>query len=290
MPEAFQPTIFVIVLNYNGNETILNCLSSIYQSDYLKFEVVLVDNDSQDGSFELAKKNFSRAHFIKSPENIGFARGNNLGIRFALEKFADYVLVLNNDAFLEKNTLSKLLNLAQSRSTGAIINPLILEKNGQDIWFAGGTIQWLKMKTLHLKKIISNDPYQTQYCTGCAMFIDKEIFKKIGLFDERYFLYYEDADFSVRAKKAGFDLLICPEAKVIHIEQSNQKNALKIHWLVLSGMLFFSLNANFFQRIWLFSYIKLRKIKNLYALAFKPSATATQVRKAYADFKKIKAS
>jgi len=290
MPEAFQPTIFVIVLNYNGNETILNCLSSIYQSDYLKFEVVLVDNDSQDGSFELAKKNFSRAHFIKSPENIGFARGNNLGIRFALEKFADYVLVLNNDAYLEKNTLSKLLSLAQSRNKSAIINPLILNENGQDIWFAGGTIQWLKMKTLHLKKVISNNPYQTQYCTGCAMFIDKEIFKKIGLFDERYFLYYEDADFSVRAKKAGFNLLICPSAKVTHFEQSTTKNNSKTYWLVLSGMLFFSLNANFSQRIWLFGYIKLRKIKNLYALAFKPSATATKVRKAYSDFKKIKAS
>ena len=91
MSEPYQPTIFVVVLNYNGKDTLAACLSSIYQSDYCHFEVVLVDNASNDGSFELAKNQFSRAHFIKNPTNLGFSRGNNIGIRFALEKFADYV-------------------------------------------------------------------------------------------------------------------------------------------------------------------------------------------------------
>ncbi len=283
-----QPKLFVIVLNYNGKDTLPACLASVYQSDYSNFEVVVVDNNSKDGSFEAAKNQFSRAHFIRSPQNIGFARGNNLGLRFALEKFADFVLLLNNDAFLQKNTLSILLEAAQEKKSPAIFNPLIVNKNDQKIWFAGGKIKWLQMKNVHLTKATAAKIYPTQYCTGCAMLVSKEIFKKIGLFDERYFLYYEDADFSVRALKAGFGLFICPSAKVSHAEQSCAKNKTKVYWLVLSGLLFFSTNGASPQRIWFFFYFLLRKFKNLYLIVFEPSLEATQVQQAFQAFKKLK--
>ena len=283
-----QPKLFVIVLNYNGKDTLPACLASVYQSDYSNFEVVVVDNNSKDGSFEAAKNQFSRAHFIRSPQNIGFAKGNNLGLRFALEKFADFVLLLNNDAFLQKNTLSILLEAAQEKKSPAIFNPLIVNKNDQKIWFAGGKIKWLQMKNVHLTKATAAKIYPTQYCTGCAMLVSKEIFKKIGLFDERYFLYYEDADFSVRALKAGFGLFICPSAKVSHAEQSCAKNKTKVYWLVLSGLLFFSTNGASPQRIWFFFYFLLRKFKNLYLIVFEPSLEATQVQQAFQAFKKLK--
>lgn len=283
-----QPKLFVIVLNYNGKDTLPACLASVYQSDYSNFEVVVVDNNSKDGSFEAAKNQFSRAHFIRSPQNIGFAKGNNLGLRFALEKFADFVLLLNNDAFLQKNTLSMLLEAAQEKKSPAIFNPLIVNKNDQKIWFAGGEIKWLQMKNVHLTKTTAAKIYPTQYCTGCAMLVSKEIFKKIGLFDERYFLYYEDADFSVRALKAGFGLFICPSAKVSHAEQSCAKNKTKVYWLVLSGLLFFSTNGASPQRIWFFFYFLLRKFKNLYLIVFEPSLEATQVQQAFQAFKKLK--
>ncbi len=288
MQESSKPTIFIVVLNFNGKDTIASCLSSVYQSSYCNFEVVVVDNNSTDGSFELVKNQFSRAHFIKNAKNTGFACGNNVGIRFALEKFADYVLILNNDATLEKNTLARLINTSQEKTKGIIISPLILNKDGRSVWFAGGEINWFKMRTQHLTKISSKKLYPTQYCTGCAMFISKEVFKKIGLFDERYFLYYEDADFSVRAKEAGFDLFISPSARVIHYEQSSIKNNLKIYWLVLSGILFFKTHADFTQKIWFLFYIPLRKLKNLFLVIFKPSDAALQVRQAYKDFRKIK--
>lgn len=288
MQESSNPTIFVVILNYNGKDTLLSCLSSVYKSDYPKFEVVVVDNDSTDGSFELAKNQFSKVHFIKSPRNIGFAGGNNLGIRFALEKFADYVLVLNNDAYLKKDTLAKLIVAAKGKNLPGIINPLILNANGKRIWFAGGKIRWLEMKNVHLEKITAKTSYETEYCTGCAMFIDKAVFRKIGLFDERYFLYYEDADFSFRAKKAGFELSVSPSAKVCHDEQSTLKNASKDYWLVLSGAIFFFSHGNFFQRLWILGYFQLRKLKNLYLNVFKPSFQVSLVHQAYKDFRKIK--
>ncbi len=287
MKHKKQPSIFVVVLNYNGKEVLKNCLSSIYQSSYPRFEVVVIDNGSQDGSMEDAKKIFSKAHFIKNSQNMGYARGNNMGIRFALEKFADYVLVLNNDACLKTNTLSELLNESEKRSNPSVSNPVILNAGEKSVWFSGGQIKWLKMKTVHLTKISSSNPYRTQYCTGCAIFANKAVFKKTGLFDERYFLYYEDADFSVRAKKAGFDLLVCPSAKVVHYEQSSIKNKSKNYWLVLSGLLFFYSNSNFFQKKWLLFHLQLRKLKNAYLLMNGKCPIAPQVKKAYTDFERL---
>ncbi|MEI7621088.1 MAG: glycosyltransferase family 2 protein [Candidatus Moraniibacteriota bacterium] len=285
-----QPKIFIVILNYNGKETLPECLACVFQSTYPNFEVVVVDNASQDGSFELAKENFSRAHFIKNTANLGFSKGNNIGIRFALEKFADFVFLLNNDASLEKNALSELVNNLQSSQQTALINPLILEGNKKTIWFAGGTINWLKARTLHQATVPTTKSYSTAYCTGCAMLIPKEIFKEIGLFDERYFLYYEDADFSLRAQQAGFPLLVCSSAKVYHKEQSNTQNPLKTYWLVLSGMLFFQTHGNFLQKIYFSCYFSLRNFKNSFRVFTKENPQTLQVKQAYQDFDKIKAS
>lgn len=287
MDKVSQPAIFVVILNYNGEDTLANCLSSVYRSDYPTFEVVVIDNDSRDGSFEQAKKLFSRAHFIKNSANLGFSRGNNVGIRFALEKFADYVLILNNDTILEKTTLSTLAKTLIESPTAGIASPVIFTSNNRHIWFAGGTINWNRMRTNHLYKIQSDEPYPTEYISGCAMFVKKDVFQKIGLFDESFFLYYEDSDFSVRAKRAGFDLLMVPAAHIQHLEQSNVKNNAKTYWLVLSGLLFFHLNSSFFQKIWQAIYVFLRKAKNFYDLAFSKNETARSVRQAYKDFKKV---
>lgn len=280
------PKVFVVILNFNGAKTLAPCLSSVFHSDYQNFEVLVVDNNSQDGSFELARQNYSRAHFIKNPENIGFAKGNNVGIRWALEKFADYVLVLNNDTVIEKSTLSSLVQVAESKDSVGIVSPLILTVTNE-IWFAGGQIVWDKMKTIHLFTVASQVPYATEYLTGCAMLIKKDVFKKIGLFDERFFLYYEDADFSLRTKNAGFELLVDPCAKIQHLEQSNTNNASKLYWLVLSGLLFFQIHSSLRQKLWLFPYLQLRRLKNFYTVTFSRNNSAIAVRQAYKDFKKL---
>lgn len=282
-----MPKVFILVLNYNGRQTVLNCLKSIYAQDYPNFEVVLIDNNSTDESFELAKQNFSNAHFIKNNFNLGFAAGNNVGIRFALEKFADYVFLLNNDAYLEKNTLSLLIQKAAKNPT-ALVSPLI-EKNDGATWFAEGKINWLTMKTMHIRKNTKNKCHSSEYLTGCALLVGKKVFQKIGLMDENFFLYYEDADFSLRAKKAGFSLLVYPEAKIIHDEQSNENNPEKIYWLVVSGLRFFQKHTPFYLQPWLWLYLNLRKTKNLCALLFQKNPRVLQVRKAYQDFKQYSA-
>ncbi|HOW60514.1 MAG TPA: glycosyltransferase family 2 protein [Candidatus Moranbacteria bacterium] len=286
MSEKIYPKISVIVLNFNGKKTLDNCLSSVFHSDYSNFDVVVVDNNSEDGSLEQAMKLFSRAYFIKNDDNVGFSKGNNIGIRYALEKFADYVFILNNDTLVEKNTLSLLIDAMENYPLAGIGSPLVFTPDNTSIWFAGGNIHWKKMKASHLHKIESEAPYPTEYISGCAMLVKKDVFKKIGLFDERFFLYYEDADFSFRTKEAGFKLIIIPSAHIRHFEQSNAINKMKAYWLVLSGLIFFRTHSSFLNKLWIFFvYIPLRKLKNYYDVCFGKNNVARDVQKAYKDFK-----
>ncbi len=278
------PKVFIIILNYNGKDFIKECLNSIYQSDYPNYEAVVVDNGSKDGSFELVKNYFSNAHFIKNEKNRGFAGGNNVAIRFALEKFADYIFLLNNDATVEKNAISKLVDFAQKNKTAGIVSPVVYNQN-KSIWFSGGEIKWLTMKSIHISKIISDRPYETEFISGCAMFVAKDVFQEIGLLDDKYFLYYEDDDFCVRARKKGFKCIVVPQAGVTHFEKSQENLENKIYWLVLSGLIFFKKHMPVHFRLWMNSYLILRKIKNWFDVKIKRDNISRAVQKAYQDYK-----
>ncbi|KKP71847.1 MAG: Glycosyl transferase family 2 [Candidatus Moranbacteria bacterium GW2011_GWE2_35_164] len=252
------PKVFIIILNYNGKNILKNTLESVYKINYPNYQVVVVDNASTDGSFEEARLLFGKFNFIKNNYNAGFAAGNNVAIKWSLEKMADYVFLLNNDAITEKDTLLNLINEAEKDSDVGILSPIVYKESKKKIWFSGGRINWLKMRSEHVNNI-----KKTQYITGCAMLIKKEVFKKIGLLDEKFFLYYEDADFSLRATRNKFKLKIVPSAKVFHLERSSE-NLNKIYYLVFSGILFFRKNSNYPMRAYIELYLMIRKIKNRY--------------------------
>jgi len=278
-----QPKVFAIVLNYNGGDFLYPCLESLYKSDYPNLEIVVCDNASTDGSLEKAKNKFPKFHFIKNDKNIGFGTGNNVAIRFALEKMAKYVFLLNNDATVQSDTISKLIKEAQKDEQIGLMSPLILTPENK-IWFAGGKINWLKMKTLHCENICK----KTEYINGCACLISQKVFEKVGLFDENFFLYYEDTDLSVRASRNGFKLKIVKNAIAYHAEKSNELNENKIYWLVLSGILFFKKNSRWLNKIWINFYLFLRKIKNKKDLKKNPkNKIAQKVARAYQDATKI---
>lgn len=278
-----KPKIFIIVLNYNGKDVLKKCLESVYLDLYPNKEVIVVDNASQDNSFNEVRTIYPKFHFIKNTRNIGFSAGNNVAIKLALERGADFIFLLNNDALLGKNTLENLTKKMETNPKWGIVTPLIYFGKSNRIWFSGGKINWIKMRVEH-----KDNNFNTDYITGCAMLIRKEVFKKIGLFDERYFLYYEDADFSYRAKKSGFGLGIDRNSEVYHFEKSSQ-NITKIYYLVLSAIIFFRKNSNFLIRVYIETYLFLRKIKNKFDLRKNPEdKTKLLVKKAFKDVEKIK--
>lgn len=283
------PKVFVIILNYNGMDVLKRCLLSVFKSEYPNLEIVLVDNNSTDGSLEMAKSTFSKPIFIRNEENLGFAAGNNVGIRFALERMADFVVLLNNDTEVEKDFLEKLVAMALRQPEAGILSPVIFDGNTRQIWFAGGQLNWWTMKAKHETAARTEEFYETDFITGCAMLVRKEVFREIGLLDEDYFLYWEDADFSWRARKAGFKLGVVSDSWVYHFEKSERKREQKLYWLVISGLIFFKKNASFFKKMWLKVYLQLRKIKNQWDIVLnKENREAVAVQRAYKDFKNAK--
>jgi len=239
--------VFAVVVNYNGKETLLSALKSLLASSYTLLDVVVVDNGSTDGSLELAKETFPRAHYIVSGKNRGFAVGANLGIRYALEKMADAVFLLNSDAIVEKQTISRLMKTILTYGPG-LYSASIYSPNMKP-WFIQGRIDWNRLRATHVstkeKGVISSE-----YVTGCALMIDKAVCNRVGVFDEQFFLYYEDVDFSMRAKKANFPVSVVSNALVYHQEVSEQRPAQKTYHLVRSGDRFFRKHMPLWRRPW----------------------------------------
>jgi len=271
-----------------GKDVLKKCLLSVFRNDYPNFEIVLVDNNSTDGSFEMAKSDFSKPSFIKNQENLGYAAGCNVGIRFALERMADYVLLLNNDVEVEKDFLTRLVKVAESDEQVGILSPIIFNGFTQKIWFSEGKISWLRMKSVQKQIIRTTDFYQSTFITGCSMLVKAEVFKKAGLLDEDYFLYWEDVDFSLRSKKAGFKNIVVTSSWVYHFEQSQKNIENKTYWLVISGLIFFKKNTPVILKPYIQACSLVRKIKNLLDTYLKRNRLAGTVQKAYKDFSNAK--
>jgi GT2 family glycosyltransferase len=246
--------VFVIILNWNGWKDTIECLKTVKQLSVVSYQlsVVVVDNGSTDGSaeeiksFALLGKDHLRGGFqgkvqnfnlrlIENRSNFGFAEGNNVGIRYALEKDADYIMLLNNDTLVEKNLLNELIKVMERDKKIGVVGPKIYfapgfefhkekyksQERGRVIWYAGGIIDWQNILASHwgvdeVDKGQHDTMKETDYVSGCAMMVKKEVFKKIGLFNPIYFLYWEDLDFCVRAKREGFKLLFVPKAVLWH--------------------------------------------------------------------------
>lgn len=262
---AVQPKIFIVIVNYNGKNVIDRCLQSVFSQRYKNIGVVVVDNDSQDGSLEFARRRYSRVHYIAGKKNRGFGGGANLGISFAMLRGAEYIFILNNDAWIEEDTLQILVRKQQEQDNTLLLSPIILNDSG-DIWFCGGRIDWWRMRATHTMrdKALVGRPCNipTEYVSGCAFLAHKNFFKTVGNFDERFFLYYEDVDLSVRARRKGFLPSIALEATAHHSEKSNTTNPRKVYWLVLSGLFFFWKQDSFVWKLWHFLYFLARKCKN----------------------------
>ncbi len=284
-----SPLVFVVILNWNGNLCLGESLKSVFRMRYGQFQVVVVDNDSQDGSFEEARKNFGKAHFIRNEENVGFARGMNVGIRFAIAHGADYIWILNNDTEVGPAALAELVSAAERGGKRNLYSPLVLSPDGKP-WFSGGEILWWRMRAIHVYPDIHGDaPYGTGFLSGCALFFSRETIVSLNLFDERYFLYYEDADLSVRAKALGMDCFVVPIARIIHSE-SSRLNPDKLYWLVFSGLLFFGLRSPLLLRPWIFCFTLLRRLKNGVDVLRKKeqSVAVRRAFRAYSEYQRLK--
>ena len=220
--KAGSPKVSIIILNWNSYEVTRDCLASLEKVDFPNREVVLVDNGSHDGSADRLAREFPAVRIIRNEQNLGFTGGNNVGIRDALERSPDYLLLLNNDTVVAPNFLSELVKVAETDKRIGLLNPKIYYFEPPDrIWYAGGIRKPWRVFPLHLglRKRDDGSYNQTRevsFITGCALMIKAVVVRQIGLLDEVFFLTFEDADWSMRASRAGFKQFYVPASVIWH--------------------------------------------------------------------------
>ena len=235
--------VAVVVLNWNGGDDILNCLTSVSDSTHKAIQIVVVDNGSTDGSSDEIRKRFTQVHFIDNSENLGFAKGSNQGMEWALDRGIEYTLLLNGDARLHPTAIHELMIAASQANDSVVACPKMYlgssDPLAEKLWFTYGTVKiWAGLFQNPAFNQVDSPawslPCDMEYASGCCMLIPARILREVGMFDESFFAYCEDIDLSLRIRKAGFRLRYVPSAHLWHGSQRPTNRARSASYRYLS--------------------------------------------------------
>jgi GT2 family glycosyltransferase len=255
--------VSIIIVNYKAEQELLNCISSVLKSKpKVEFEIIVVNNDPASKLKRRLNEKFPQVKYFKSPGNIGYGAGNNLGAKHA---FGEYLFILNPDTIVEKDSIDMLLNFIKKNPESGMVAPL-LHDFSRKIYVSQGSDQYNLINAIitnsFINKLFPNSPISRKFfhknwnkksveefdvVPGTAFMIRKDLFKKVGMFDEKFFLYFEEYDLARRIKQLGYKNYIIPSAKVLHMwgESTKKRNDVdKI--FAKSRYYFFRKNYGFF--------------------------------------------
>jgi GT2 family glycosyltransferase len=223
MSESSHGKVGIIVLNWNGKEDTERCLNSLQKLTYPNVEVIVVDNGSTDGSQEFIRKCFPNCTLIETGENLGYAGGNNKGIIYGLKRPFEYFFILNNDTIVDPEIIEAFLEgFKQYPGVGILGGKIYLMSEPERFDHFGGI--WnrrrLDFDYIGYRELDDNEnweePQDLDYVCGAGLMVHRSVFEEVGLFDPRFFLFWEETDFCFRAKRAGFEVMSYPKAKLWH--------------------------------------------------------------------------
>lgn len=262
------PKVAIVILNWNGRQDTLDCLASLELLAY-PVDIIIVDNGSTDNSAMTIRQRYAHHLVIETGENLGFAEGNNVGIREALHRGADYVLILNNDTVADPDLIEQLLNTQRSCPQVGIVGATIFLFDDRDTLDHLGGL-W-DSRTATFRMVGSREkqrPEQIQeldYVCGAAFFVSKQVFDAVGYFDPRFFLIWEEADFCFRARLHGFKVLSAPTALIWHKVSSSfvggKPHSTYFWWR--NRLLWMERNCSFSERMRLLGRVLLPEIAHL---------------------------
>jgi GT2 family glycosyltransferase len=216
-----HPLIVVVILNTNRREDTLECLYSLKKSTYNNFRVIVLDNHSTDGSVEAIRSAFPTVQIIELVKNLGYAGNNNVGVQAALAQGAAWVFVLNEDTILDIDCLVQLVQAGESDPQIGIVGPMVYHHNEPTIIQSAGGLLGPHWESLHIAK---NEPdlgqfqvpHNVEWISGCGILVRRAVIEQVGMLDARFFYYWEETEWCVRAGKAGWQIVHVPQAKLWH--------------------------------------------------------------------------
>jgi len=231
--EQKKSLVSIIILNYNAGDLLINCVKSVFETNYKNYEVIVVDNISKDNSHKKCKKRFENIQLIENTENFGYCEGNNIGIRKARGEF---IVILNPDTIVESNWLDEFLK-AHSKFGDGLYQPKILSLYEKDVLQSTGNMMHLfGFGFARDKGIIDKNQYEKiekiGYASGTCLFTSSKVLNKLGLLDPFLFLYHDDLDLGWRAAQIGISSYFVPNVKILHAESYILKwSSKKFYWL-----------------------------------------------------------
>ncbi|HUM67669.1 MAG TPA: glycosyltransferase family 2 protein [Chloroflexota bacterium] len=216
-----HPLIVTVILNTNRRDDTLACLESLAQSDYPHLQTIVLDNHSTDGSVEAIQTAFPQVTIIPLTENLGSAGNNNVGIRTAVAQGADWVFVLNEDTILAPDCLTQMVAVGESDPQIGICGPMVYHHDEPDVIQSAGGVFGRYWESIHLAQ---NEPDQGQFVqphavgwiSGCGILVRRAAIEQVGMIDERYFYYWEETEWCLRAGKSGWRVMHVPQAMMWH--------------------------------------------------------------------------
>ena len=221
-------SVAVVILNWNGWDYTQACIDSLIKAGVPEGDIILVDNGSTDGSISNLQKMYNSVNLLQNKVNEGFTGGNNIGMQYALNRGYEYIMLLNNDTLVASGFLDLLVGEMELSLNLAAIQPLIYYITPKsEVWNAGGRYHsWLGYSQTNYQ-VHSPKPYLTEWISGCAILVRSAVLEKVGLFDNNYFAYFEDVDWSLRMKKGGFELKVHPQSIIYHEAGAASKSETK---------------------------------------------------------------
>ena len=266
----------VIILNYNGYADTVECLDSLKNIEYPNYDIFVVDNGSKTFDDNNIIKIYPSVRVVCLPVNLGFTGGNNFLLDLVPYSDYDYVLLLNNDTVVSWDFLSYLVNTAESDTRIGIVSPLIFYYNVMDgwsdfyddggqghakIWYNGGNVNKWTGITRHDQTFHCKPVHDTGYANGCCMLIKRELIEKNGGLYNGYFAYYEDLDYSYRAKAAGYRIVVDQRAQIYHkVSATAKKSNVGRFYYIRNRLLYMKRNSTLleysvFLPVFLLSYV-----------------------------------
>ncbi len=228
-------TLAILLLSWNTANLLADCLRSIPAGAVgLDYAIIVVDNASTDGSPDMVARDFADVQLIRSPENLGFARGNNLGIR-AADPGTPYLLLLNSDTLVKPGALTALVRFMDAHPEAGAVGPRLLRPDGTPQPYAFGgdpTLRYLLRRGLkrllfhrYLHDWATDETLAVDWVSGACMLVRRAAIEQVGLLDENMFMYFEDNDWCLRMRQAGWKVYYYPQAEIVHLGgQSLKKN------------------------------------------------------------------